>query len=75
MKEEVSWRLFRRFCAEHGHCEAEPPAELETDERLPVTGISAETGAAYARWLSGKTGFTYRLPTVDEWSLAAGAPR
>jgi formylglycine-generating enzyme required for sulfatase activity len=37
----------------------------------PVTCISAEDAAAYVRWLSEKTGETYRLPTEAEFYYAA----
>lgn len=39
----------------------------------PVTNVSYDGAAAYARWLSAKDGTaTYRLPTEREWELAAG---
>ena len=41
----------------------------------PVTCISAEDAAAYVRWLSEKTGETYRLPTEAEFYYAAAGGR
>lgn len=34
---------------------------------LPATGVTAEQAVAYARWLSTRTGETWRLPTADEF--------
>ncbi len=70
-REEISWAQFRQFCFELEGC---TQAELElvaVDDRLPVTGISVATVQAYSRWLSERTGFSYRLPTREEWLLAA----
>jgi hypothetical protein len=70
-REEVSWAQFRQFCIELEGCSQ---AELEmvvADDRLPVTGISLDTVQAFARWLSERSGFTYRLPTREEWVWAA----
>jgi formylglycine-generating enzyme required for sulfatase activity len=36
----------------------------------PVTCVSYYDGAAYARWLSQKTGATYRIPSEAEWEHA-----
>ena len=38
----------------------------------PVTGVAAAQAEAYCRWLSGRTGLRFRLPTRSEWLLAAG---
>ncbi|MDH3640762.1 MAG: bifunctional serine/threonine-protein kinase/formylglycine-generating enzyme family protein [Gammaproteobacteria bacterium] len=68
-KHEISWGQFNAFCVETGACEG------AGDEQLPVTGIAVNAVRSYAGWLSEQTGFTYRLPTFDEWQQAArGAP-
>jgi formylglycine-generating enzyme required for sulfatase activity len=38
---------------------------------LPAFGVSAASAALYARWLSERTGRSYRLPSEDEWEKAA----
>ncbi len=39
----------------------------------PVVGVSLEDALAYAAWLSEQTGWTFRLPTEEEWEKAARA--
>lgn len=38
---------------------------------LPQTNVNWNDATAYARWLSGRTGETWRLPTAAEWQRAA----
>ena len=44
--------------------------ELQSPEKLPVFGISAESAEAYARWRSLIDGVRWRLPTELEWEKA-----
>jgi len=57
-------------CVAEGAC---PPTEKRAAKtpNLPVTGVSFLDADAYAKWFSAKTGQTWRLPTDQEWVLAA----
>ncbi len=44
---------------------------LQGNERFSVVGVSWYEAVAYCRWLSARTGHTYRLPTEAEWEKAA----
>ena len=68
-KYETSWRDLNEFCLTSGVCSSE-----RTDD-LPATDLPIAAMEAYAQWLGQKTGFAYRLPTLDEWQvLAVGEP-
>ena len=44
----------------------------EGEDNYPVVNVSVGDALRYCAWLSAKDGKKYRLPTEDEWELAAG---
>jgi formylglycine-generating enzyme required for sulfatase activity len=46
---------------------------FEQTDRHPVVCVSWDDAQEYCRWLSRKTGKTYRLPTEAEWEYACRA--
>jgi formylglycine-generating enzyme required for sulfatase activity/serine/threonine protein kinase len=48
------------------------PGFKQTDEH-PVVNVSWNDAVAFTRWLSGKEGKSYRLPTEAEWEYACRA--
>jgi hypothetical protein len=60
-----------------------PPVPLDVDRQLPMTNVSRTDAEVFCRWLTSlgrangvlEPNESYRLPTDDEWSMAAGLPR
>jgi len=60
-----------------------PQVPLDADVKLPMTNVNRSEAQAFCRWLTMverkadllDTNQSYRLPTDDEWSMAAGLPR
>lgn len=57
-------------CAAAGACKS--ARENAEAGNVPAVKVSWEDASAYAAWLSRRTGETWRLPTDEEWIMAAG---
>ncbi len=64
-KRPVTLREFRAFRPGH-----EAKESSGNSEEQPVTDVHWEDTAAYCRWLSEKTGHSFRLATEAEWERA-----
>jgi len=69
-KYEVSRFDFITYCKETGR---KPPTWewRPGGDAYPVEGVSWLDAADYCEWLRRKTGRPFRLPTSDEWEIAA----
>jgi formylglycine-generating enzyme required for sulfatase activity len=72
MKYQVSANDYAA-CVADGACHRAEPRRRGGSGNLPVTGVSFNDAEDYAAWLSGTTGQVWRLPTIEEWALAAGS--
>lgn len=70
---EISITEFNQFCRATGKCAATTVNDQDLGN-APISNISLDQARAYARWLSDLSGgYTYRLPTDEEWVHAAKA--
>jgi formylglycine-generating enzyme required for sulfatase activity len=71
MKHQVSSADYQA-CVDDSACHALDRDVVVSIDR-PAVQVSWHDANAYAAWLSRKTGSHYRLPTDQEWALAAGS--
>ncbi len=67
---EISSAQYAEFCGQSG---ADCPENPWPGSNMPVVNVSWNDVVAYCDWLSGETGYRYRLPTDAEWEYAARA--
>ena len=79
MRQALTVMKHQVTAADYGRCVADgacPPAEpayvAEKGADIPVTGVSYDDAAAYATWLSARTGEIWRLPSDEQLAFAAG---
>ena len=68
-KYEVTQGQMAAYCTASGNCDV----PKENTYQLPATGYSLDQVNGYLQWLSQETGFSYRLPSYQEWLHAAKA--
>jgi formylglycine-generating enzyme required for sulfatase activity len=57
-------------CVNEGACPSLAHKAAVADR--PIVGVSWRDATAYAEWITRKTGMLHRLPTDEEWVVAAG---
>ncbi len=73
-KYEITNAQYAMFINDTGHSMPATWLDGKFDEKkadFPVADINWYEASLFCRWLSGKTGLTFRLPTEAEWERAA----
>ncbi len=75
MTREVTRREWKS-CADAGACENLTGAIPASEPDMPMTGVNLFDVEAFIAWRNGQGGYTYRLPSAEEWkALAADLPQ
>lgn len=67
---EVTNAEWNNFAASK-KCKSANNSRVQRDNRDPISFVSWHDAQSYTKWLSCLTGEVYRLPTSDEWEIAA----
>lgn len=69
-KYEISNGDWNLYCKDSKNCKS-----INKNIGLPVTNLSIQAVRLYLKWLSDRTGATYRLPNEREWTHSATATK
>ncbi|WP_062261200.1 protein kinase domain-containing protein [Endozoicomonas arenosclerae] len=67
---EITVGDFNNYCKKTGQC-----SPLSGDTGMPASNISIAQAKAYTQWLSQQSGYSYRIPTKNEWMSVSNAER
>lgn len=74
-KTEITTEEYYDFVKESGYAPKpenwEDGKPLAGSEKMPVRFVSFDDASAFAAWRSKRDGFSYRLPSEEEWEYAA----
>jgi formylglycine-generating enzyme required for sulfatase activity len=70
-KMAVTVGAYDKFITASGHARPACAGALDGDRSRPMTCVSFTDAYAYASWLRGQSGQTYRLPSAAEWEYAS----
>ncbi len=70
----VSVQDYRLYLEEMSQAQRLREPQFDTDEPVPVVGITWHEALDYCNWVSQQSGYQVRLPTAAEWQKAARGP-
>ena len=70
-KNDLKWKAPKHWGYENPDYKNDP---FSSFDNTPVHGISYYEAEAYCNWLSRRTGKNYKIPTLEQWQIAAEGP-